>query len=164
MKKTLLLTLSLVLFAAVSTYGQMRAGLGVGYGLEVEQPAINANFEYMVTDVIGAAGSFSYFTTDSQGGIDSKFSAVNLDGHYYFMDSDIKAYGILGVNIGFAKVEGEILGFKFDESNTEIGANLGAGALYDLGGSIFPYAELKYAGLGGDADQIVIFVGAKFEF
>ena len=47
-----------------------------------------------------------------------------------------------------------------DSSETEIGLNLGTGGEYALDfGSIF--SELKWAGVGSDADQYVISAGVR---
>ncbi|TVP98335.1 MAG: hypothetical protein EA359_18435 [Balneolaceae bacterium] len=52
---------------------------------------------------------------------------------------------------------------SFSYSGSETGLNIGIGGEYKVGfGSVF--AELKFAGLGGNADQLVLGAGLRYDF
>jgi hypothetical protein len=99
-----------------------------------------------------------YFLPESQNGVDINFFGFNINGHYIFYSEDkLMAYGLAGINILRSKVEAG----GFSASNSETGLNLGAGVEFAQDfGNIF--GELKLAGLGGDADQLVIGGGVRF--
>ena len=154
----------LVLFVVASydTQAQVRAGAAFAYGSEIEEFGLNFNGEYGINDNISANANLTIFFVEDLPGFDNGFWTLNFDGHYYFNGELAGPYALAGLNVATATVEGEFLGVPFDESTTEIGINIGVGYLYDSGGAITPFGDAKY--VLGDADQLVIRAGAKFNF
>ncbi|MDX1628036.1 MAG: hypothetical protein R3345_05020, partial [Fulvivirga sp.] len=70
---------------------------------------------------------------------------------------DVTAYALGGLNlatIGFDNPFGD------DDSNTELGLNLGIGTNFNINSSVMPFAQLRF--VIGDADQAVLSFGVKF--
>ncbi|MDZ7693888.1 MAG: outer membrane beta-barrel protein [Balneolaceae bacterium] len=107
-----------------------------------------------------------FFFPKSEGNVDVSLFSINLNGNYIFLsEEELTAYGLAGINIAIIKVDTEqsFGGQTFGGSNSEseLGLNLGAGVEYGLDFADL-FGELKFAGLGGDADQLVIGAGLRF--
>lgn len=169
--KKLLLTAALVtavIFGATAQdQGEMRVGGGLALGTKaaVDESGskagvgINIGGEYFATDVISIAPSFTYFFPSSitffGTEIKSQASSLNIDGRYYFGDSDVQLYGLAGIGIGFASVEAN--GNK--ESDSEVGLNLGIGLNYPLSDGMFLNGQAKY---NTPFEQLVLNAGVVF--
>ena len=162
--KKLLTPFLILLFVVLvqETSAQARAGLGFVYGSEVEEFGFNFNGEYGINENISLNANISIFFIEDVPGVDNGFWTLNFDGHYYFQGGLSGFYGLAGLNIATATFEGEILGFPVDESSSELGLNIGGGYLYDTGGAIAPFGDVKF--VLGDADQLVFRAGAKYNF
>ena len=124
-----------------SLKAQNRIGVGLGWGSEIESGAIGVNSEFFFNNKIAAAPSFMFYFQD--------FWTLNLNANFVFTGTNaVLLYGIGGLN--FANASG----------NTSLGVNAGIGSNFDLGGSIRPFAEIKY--VLGEADQLVLLGGIKF--
>ena len=137
MKKLLLSTALVALFGFFATaqdQGEMRVGGGLALGTKAAIDeggskagiGINIGGEYFATDVISIAPSFTYFFPSSieffGQEIKSQASSLNIDGRYYFGDSDMQLYGLAGIGVGFASAEAN--GNK--ESDSKVGLNIGS--------------------------------------
>jgi opacity protein-like surface antigen len=169
--KKLLLTASLVAvfgFAVTAQeQGEMRVGGGLALGTKaaIDESGskagigINIGGEYFVSDVVSIAPSFTYFFPSSitffGTEIKSQASSINLDGRYYFGDSDVQLYGLAGIGIGLAtaKAGGE------SESDSEVGLNLGIGLNYPLNDGMYFNGQMKY---NTPFEQLVINAGIAF--
>lgn len=168
--KKLLLTAALVAvfgFAVTAQEGEMRVGGGLALGTKaaVDESGskagigINVGGEYFVSDVISVAPSFTYFFPSSVTifgtKLETQASSINLDGRYYFGDSDVQLYGLAGIGIGLAsaKVGGE------SDSDSKVGLNLGVGLNYPLSDGMFLNGQAKY---NTPFEQLVINAGVAF--
>jgi outer membrane protein X len=163
MKKGVLLTLISLTFCAAS-YAQVRIGGFLGYGSEVEQLAIGANAEFFLNEKMAIAPSLAFYLPEENGPYKLNVWELNGNFHYYFVSEDmISVYGLGGLN--FTSVHVKIDGGGFfddvDDSETEIGLNIGGGINFKVTDKIIPFGELKYA--ISDFDQVAIFFGVKFQ-
>ncbi|MCB0620041.1 MAG: hypothetical protein KDC41_15295, partial [Saprospiraceae bacterium] len=87
------------------------------------------------------------------------FSTLNVDGHYLFLNESFLVYALAGLNLAFVSVD---LGAFGDASDSELGLNLGGGIQLPITDALGLLGEVKY--VIGDADQLVLTVGAIFGF
>ncbi|MEQ6166712.1 MULTISPECIES: outer membrane beta-barrel protein [unclassified Ekhidna] len=144
--------------------GDIRVGAGLAIGTKAgvdesgEKMGFGLNFgaEYLVTDVISIAPSYTMFFKSSVGGGDYSLSALNIDARYYFGESGV--YGLAGFSSVSAKVEGG----GFSATTSEGGLNIGAGIMYPLSDNLFANGQVKYQTPG--EGQLVINAGIAFAF
>ncbi|QSE96408.1 outer membrane protein [Fulvivirga lutea] len=152
MKKTFLLALFLTI--AISSMSQRRIGGNLVYGTEIEEIGIGAVGEFFFNDNLAIAPSFNYYFAEDP----VSFWELNANINYYFSESGaVSAYALGGLNLARVSVD---LGPFGESSDTELGLNLGAGANFDVGDSIIPFAELRF--VLSDFDQAVFAFGVKF--
>ena len=156
---TTLLMFSLLMLSHSVSYAQehgTKLGVGVLYGSEVETAGIQGNATFRVSPKVAIAPDISiYFPDDDDtpGYIDS-FWALNLNGHFMLdTDPDYHIYALGGLNVSTIEYEGT------DDSESELGLNLGLGSEYHLN-NFSLFGELKY--VVSDFDQVVLGVGARF--
>lgn len=144
----LLLTTNL----ATAQEGRIQVGPGLAFGDDL---GLSVDGYYGITAEIRAGAKFTYYFVEDVAGTTVNFSTLDLNGNYFFYEKDmIRAYGIAGLNFAFSSVG--------NTSNSELGLNIGAGGEYAMDfGNIF--AELTFAGLGGNADNIVLGAGVRFD-
>lgn len=163
------LTLGFLFAANTATYAQFEdddvdeenidVGVGLAYGSEIEKLGITADAYYGLSDNLRVGGALTYyFPEDTPFGNINWFS-IDANGHYFFLSEDeLNLYGLAGLNLA-------ILSYNYDtiddESQSEIGLNLGGGVEYALDFADL-FGELKFAGIGGDADQLVLSGGLRF--
>lgn len=160
MKKLLLLALfSLVCYA--SSVAQVRVGGMLGFGSEVEQWGLGVNAEFFLNDKMAIAPNLLFYFPEKAGGVKYSYWELNGNFHYYFLAEDpVSVYGLGGLNLMTIRIKSDDPAFSgYDNSNSEIGINLGLGVNFNVG-SVLPFAELKY--VVGDADQAVLLLGVKF--
>ena len=173
MKKLLLFAFGLIIINSVSAQSftdKISFGGGLSYGTEIEKLGINFKGIYEITEKIHGSLNFTYFFTKKEniGTAEWKWSLweLNFDGHYVFTSSDkFSAYGLAGINITHwgTKWEGDTYGgyyHDFDNSDTDIGLNIGGGALYNFTGSLSGFGELKY--VVSNYDQFVFTFGVLY--
>jgi len=159
MKKILLsvlLVLGLITLgnnSAEAQVGEFKLGGGLLYGSEVESVGLQVNGVYRFTEEwAGQADLGLYFPGDDTG-LDS-FWEINANAQYLFaMEQDYHFYGLGGLNVTTAEVS------VINESNSELGINIGAGGEYHLE-NFSLFGELKY--VISDFDQIVLGAGLRF--
>lgn len=161
MKKVLKLSgicIVLLILATSTSFaqdGDIKIGGGLIYGSEIEQLGLRADGYYSISEDWRAGVALGYFFPKN----DINWFEIDLNANYVFhSDEDLSVYAIGGLN--FMIVSFDIPGAG-SNSNSEFGINLGGGLEYGIDfGSLF--GELKYAGIGGDADQLVIGAGLRF--
>ncbi|MEQ6166711.1 MULTISPECIES: porin family protein [unclassified Ekhidna] len=169
--KKLLFTVALVTLVAFTTTAQDQGEMRIGGGLALGTKAaideggskagigINVGGEYFVTDIISIAPSFTYFFPSSVEffgqELKSQASSLNIDGRYYFGDSDMQLYGLAGIGVGFASAEAN--GEK--ASDSKVGLNIGGGLNYPLSDGMFLNGQIKY---NTPYEQLVINAGVLF--
>ncbi len=170
MKKFTILSLfAAFLLVGVSANAQEQGDIRVGAGLAIGTKAgvdesgeklgvgINLGGEYLITDAISLAPSYTFFFKSSVAGSDFSRSALNIDARYYFGESGV--YGLAGFSSVSAKVE--VPGFG-SVSTSEGGLNIGAGIMYPLSDNLFANGQVKYQTPG--EGQLVINAGVAFAF
>lgn len=133
-------------------------GSGVGSGSLDNDLGVRIDGYYPVNPQIRAGGDFTFYFPKSEGGVDFTVWELNFNGNYIFLEeNELRLYGLAGINITGLNVSfnGE------SDSDSEIGLNLGGGVEYPLDFADL-FGELKFGGIGGDADQFVIGAGFRF--
>src|SRR5688572_10773144 len=141
------------MMAAVDSSAQ-KIGVMLGYGTEVEELGIGVNGEFNINDKVSISPSFVYWFPEDP----ISWWEFNANVNYYFTKAgSADFYGLAGINLFSAKIDynGE------NDSNSEVGLNLGAGVNFNIGKNWEPFTELKF--VIGDADQLGLFFGAKFK-
>ena len=180
MKKLTILSFvaSFMLFgfsAIAQTQGEIRAGLGLALGTEAAIDddgsskiglGINIGGEYLVTDVIGVAPSYTTFFESSVGTgtseISVKLSSFNIDGRYYFLTDDLQVYGLFGISIASSKTTTPVIfGFGGEFSDSETGINIGGGVNLPFGDNLLGNAQAKY---NTPLEQLVLQFGVSYIF
>ena len=140
---------------------QIQLGGGLAYGTEIENIGIQVGGTYAINDEIRAAADIVYyFTGEDVPGVDFNWLEINANGHYMFVDEeDLDFYALGGIN--FTRLSYDFPNnefFDLDDSQTEVGLNVGAGLEYAVNfGNL--YAEVKY--VLSDADQLVLSGGVR---
>lgn len=165
MKKFFILFAAMVLlsFSNVSAKSSTMVGGGIGYGLDIEELAIQAGAVFDLDLPVNIAPDFKYYLVGDTGPVSLSMWELNVNAHYNFNKSKSTTfYGIAGLqyaNISTSVDLGPFFGGSTSSSSGEIGLNIGAGANFDLGGfNLMP--EIKYT-LGG-TEQLHIGASAMF--
>lgn len=152
------------LFFAMNTsvYAQdneLKVGAGLIFGSEIETLGIRVDTYYRINEKFRVGGALGYFFPNDVSGGDTNWFEIDLNGNYIFYEEEeLTIYGLGGLNILIITFDPDV---GDSDSNSEIGFNVGGGLEYALNfGDIF--GELKFAGLGGDADQLVLGGGIRF--
>lgn len=161
LRTSLLAVAACFLFQTASfAQNNMKFGIGLAYDGEVENVGIQANLVYPVSNKIAVVPSLSYYFVDEDVyGIDNYF-AVNVDGHLRLAtDPEYLFYALGGLNLTSVGYDAPNDDPDFDDSETELGINLGVGGEYYLN-SFALFGDLKYV-IGG-FDRVVLAIGARF--
>jgi len=191
MKKFTILTLfTAFLLVGVTANAQEQgmirasAGLALGTKAAIDESGtkagigINIGAEYLITDNISIAPSYTFFfksefdTPDGFGGnvtSSNQFGSFNIDGRYYFGDGDMELYGLFGIGIvsnSFEQSGDDGFGgtITIDGSDSETGLNIGGGINYPLSDALFLNGQIKYNTVDIDGGQIVINAGVAYSF
>ncbi|MCB0683223.1 MAG: outer membrane beta-barrel protein [Saprospiraceae bacterium] len=143
-----------------SAHAQFSAGAGLAYGTDSGVNGdgaigIQARAMYQFMENIRGSANFTFFLVDDP----VNFSTLNVDGHYLFLNESFLVYALAGLNLAFVSVD---LGAFGDASDSELGLNLGGGIQLPITDALGLLGEVKY--VIGDADQLVLTVGAIFGF
>lgn len=156
--------LSLGFTFSVQAQEETRIGTFLAYGTEVENIGIGANAEFPIIENLTISPSLIYYLPKEEYGVKWSWLEVNANANYYFVkEKNLGVYALGGLNYSSMKVSyDESLGFGGNSSASDgrFGLNLGAGANFHIGGSIIPFAELKYVII--DGGQLVAGAGVKF--
>lgn len=168
MKKLLLTTALVAIFAFganAQEQGDIRAQLGLGLGTKAAIDdngfdtkmgiGLNIGGEYLISDAISIAPSYTMFFKSTIQGVDFKNSEINVDARYYFGDGGL--YGLAGLSHATAKAEGNGGSIK----STKTGLNIGAGIMMPLGDTMFLNGQVKY---NTPFEQLEAQVGIAFAF
>jgi outer membrane immunogenic protein len=172
MKKILLAAVAAFLLISVqNSNAQIGLGAGLAYGTEIETIGIQVGGTYLINENFRAAADIIYFFPKSEGdgdfSMDLNWFEFNANIHYiFFEDESMQAYGLGGLNYARLSIDeptinipgvGQIGGGSYSES--EIGLNLGIGAMLDIDFA-WLYGEAKFT--ISDFDQLSIAVGLRF--
>lgn len=159
MKKLLfaLVAVSMMAFTTLSTKADIKVGGGAGYGLDIEELAIQVAGIYSSDLPVDIAADFKYYL------MEDPLSAweFNANAHYYLTDNKGTNFYLIG-GLSYATVTVSVpsfFGSGSTVSNSEIGLNVGAGANINMGGfTLMPQAKFTIGGL----EQL--YLGAFFMF
>jgi outer membrane immunogenic protein len=161
--KKLFLVLGLF-FTIQFAYSQEETRIGgfLAYGTEIENLGIGVNAEFPIIENLTISPSIIYYFPKDEHGFKVNWFEVNANANYYFVTNDnLGFYGLAGLNYSSVKVSFDDPFFgSGSASDGRIGLNLGAGANFELGGNIVPFAEVKYVII--DGGQLVIGAGVRF--
>ncbi|MBR9855896.1 MAG: porin family protein [Algicola sp.] len=150
--------------ATVQAQEETKIGAFVAYGSEIESIGIGANAEFPIAENLTISPSLVYYLPKEEFGVKWSWFEVNGNANYYFVNDDnLGVYALGGLNYSSIKVSYDgSLGFggSSSVSDGKLGLNLGAGANFNIGGSITPFAELRYVVIEGG--QLVAGAGVKF--
>lgn len=160
MKKLLfiLVAVSMTAFSALKADDGIKVGAGAGYGLDIEELAIQVAGVYSSDLPIDIAADFKYYL------LDDPLSAweFNANALYYITDNSGTNFYLIG-GLSYANLSVSVdlgpFGGETSTSSSEIGLNIGAGADIDLGGfTLMPQAKFTIGGL----EQL--YIGTFFMF
>ncbi len=171
MKKINKITLLLIaVFLYQNTYSQTNIGVGLAYGNKISSIGINVNAQFFITDNIAVSPDFSYYFPNTASiiiGYKRKWYEANINGNYYpklnLVDGKLKPYGLVGVNYSIISYPYyNFLTGNHEGKVSQLGANIGVGATFNIGKKILPFAQIKYT-LIKSYNQAQILVGIKYE-
>ena len=157
MKKLIFVAGIIVVAVAFATPASAQINSRVGgmisfTGGDVDETGFGLVGEFGVAQKISIAPQIIFYFPDN-----FDFFEVNLNANYYFFNQDVfEMYGLGGLN--FSRVGYEVAGEN--ESDTELGLNLGIGTNFQFGKKFVPFAEFRFT-LGG-YDQVALGLGVKF--
>lgn len=161
------LFVTVMLFLACSyTNAQLQLGGGLGYGTQIESVGITVKGNYPFNEQWEGSGSFGYFFPNTGTEfLELRYWELNADGHYIVKSTEkYTFYPLAGLNIAGISWDYENLPstpfIPTDNSDTEIGLNIGVGGTLIFSESLSGYAEIKYT-LSG-YDQLIANVGVLF--
>lgn len=140
------------LFITNQATSQLTLGGGFAYGSEIDEPGINLRAGALVTPVVHLGGDFNYFFPGDDGAADIDVYDINLNLSFRLNADILYIYPLVGLN--YTSVKNRLFGIE--STNTEVGANLGAGAGINFG-PLSPFVEYKY--VASEYDQSVFTVG-----
>lgn len=173
MKKFMIL-LAAVMCMAVPTQvcaqekGDMAAGiqLGLGAGDGITNFGIGAKFQWNVINNLRLEPSFNYFFEKDMVGMWD----LNANVHYQFaLGQVVSLYPLVGLSIMGVSVDvpeidlGPYGSYGGSASDTEIGANIGAGADFKVAESWTVNVEAKYR-ISGDWSRFIATAGVAYKF
>jgi outer membrane protein X len=168
MKKSLIV-LAMLMFAGISHVSAQdkRIGGQLIYGTNLNSLGFGAIAEFPIAEKMVISPSISFYLPKDE--VFAKTSAIELNGNLNYAlleENSILVYAIGGLNYTSIRVKTDLGGIggmsDFSVSEGRIGLNLGAGANFDLGSNLFPFAEVKY--IISDFDRLVLAGGVKFNF
>lgn len=167
MKTKLFLTTVLLFLIGTSVSSaqtETRLGAMVVYGTEIENVGIGVNAEFPIMENLTISPGFIYYLPKEETGVDINWWELNGNANYYFLNEEsFGFYGIAGLNYSHVSIDFDgptFGGSSMETSDGRFGLNLGAGANFNIGGSITPFAEAKYVII--DGSQLVIGAGVRF--
>jgi len=156
--KTLLLSLFLIVGLS-NAQAQIKAGAGLAFGSEVEALGIELIGEYTINETWGAGVDFIYWL---DGEDNFSYWEFNVNGHYNFFENEkFNAYALAGLNYFHFKIDLDLPPpYDGDDSDGEIGLNIGAGGHMVINENLTGRAQVRY--VLSDWDQLVIDAGVLF--
>ncbi len=147
-----------------AAFGQYDTKLGVGlaYSSEVEAIGLHAGATFRVSEQLGIAPSINYYFAEEEAPyFFDTFLALNVDGHFMLVtDPEYHVYALGGLNLTSIGYGEDFPGDEeFQDSETELGLNLGLGGEYHLE-NFSLFADLKY--VISDFDRVVLAAGVRF--
>jgi opacity protein-like surface antigen len=160
MKKLLfaLVVVSMTAFTTLKADDGIKVGAGLGYGLDIEELAIQAAGVYSSDLPVDIAADFKYYLVEDP----ASAWEFNANALYYITDNKGTNFYLLG-GLNYTTISVTIPSFfgssESTVSNSEVGLNIGAGADINLGGfTLMPQAKFTIGG----GEQLYLGVFAMF--
>ena len=157
------IVLGLTLSLGNTAFGQDNAKNRLGFFLaassgDIDEIGLGGIGEFRIADKVTLSPQLILYFPEDRGGYDVNYFEINVNANYYFYNTDIfEFYGLGGLNLTRAHWDDDN---GNDDSDTELGLNLGGGINFEIGKSFVPFSELRFT--IGDYDQFVISAGLKF--
>lgn len=165
MKKVILFAaLAIVVLVNTDTLAQESVKNRAGFFLaaasgDIDQIGIGGIGEFKVAQKVTISPQLIFYFPEDRGGADLSFLEINGNVNYYFYNHDVfEFYGLGGLNFTRWHWDSDFGGGE--DSDVEIGLNLGGGINFEIGKSFVPFSEIRLT--IGDFDQLVISGGLKF--
>jgi outer membrane immunogenic protein len=127
---------------------------------DIDEVGIGGIGEFKVAKKVTISPQFILYFPEDRGPYDVNFLEVNVNANYYFYNKDIfEFYGFGGLNFTRWHTDWDDNRVN-DNSDVEIGLNVGGGINFEVNKSFVPFSEIRAT--IGDFDQIVISAGLKF--
>lgn len=161
--------LGLLALRPTDASAQLQIGGGLAFGTEIDKLGLqlSANLPVAQEGKIRAAPDLIFYLKDDFGTGEVRWWEVNLNANYLFLEGEeYTIYAIGGINITNVNFDfdidiPELPGFGFDQSDTELGLNIGGGIEYGMDfGNL--YGEAKY--VLSQFDHLVISAGVRIPF
>lgn len=151
MKDLRYLFVLLLLGITTNAFAQLRLGAGIGYGADIEELGLQLRVLAPFSSEWRGDANFIYYL---EGNDNISFWELNFNGNYVFFNNGRNSvHALAGLNFFH-------IGREFRDDNTELGLNLGIGAIFGLNGPINLLTDLKFS--TGDAGQLVLGLGILF--
>lgn len=164
MKKNVFILL-LILAGAFASNNLMAQENRVGFLIafasgDIDETGIGAVGEFKIASKWSLAPQLIFYFPDDGNGVDVSFLEFNANANYYFFSQNVfELYGLGGLNFARLKVDFDNSQLE-DQTDTEVGLNLGIGSNFQIGEKFVPFAELRFT--LGEYDQTVLNLGMKF--
>ncbi len=145
MKKIVFVLLAGILLTSLSAQSfdvsKLRAGAGLWYASDIDNFGLSLNAVYSFTDQW--EGAFGYTHIFKQDYV--SWNIFDFDAHYIFVtpSDKLKVYALAGISIVSGHFDGSDFGLD-DESDSDVGLNIGAGLNYDLNEDLTLSPELRF--------------------
>lgn len=154
--KISIILITVTMLSIQETNAQVKAGVGLAFGSEIEQVGIqgDVNYQLINTPSIQFGAGFIYYFPKN----DQDFYEINLNAGYIFYEKFMfKSYLYTGLNYARSEISNQFASATEDA----VGANVGIGAEYDFGG-LLAFGDLKY--VISEFDQPVFSIGLRVPF
>lgn len=158
---------TIIFLTSLSTTAQINAGLGIDHASAVDEAGLDLRIGYQFNEHLNLVGDFSLFFEDDGGRYvkNRYWNEFNINLHYFFAVSDTKfsPYALFGLNTTFwgVKFENQPGMGDYEDTDSEVGLNLGSGLDYNLDKNFKPFFEVKYL-MTDDFNQGNITFGIKY--
>ncbi|MDX1942782.1 MAG: outer membrane beta-barrel protein [Saprospiraceae bacterium] len=156
-----LMLVAMILFSKVGMFAQLRLGAGSSFAFKSVYPSLQIKGTYDIDHHWRFGTSLNYFLENDVHLV--RYLDANFDVHYNFLKKEkLDLYALGGANYSAAKFNEEFLSTGIKNYNTELGFNLGAGALLKISRNTAVFFETKRTLASGG--QFFISVGLLFSF
>ncbi len=159
MRKFLVACSLLAIIATSSNAQSILAGGGLVYGTWTEQAGINIRGDFRLYEVWCIIPGINFYFAEKYDNYKFVYRDYFIDGHYLFgLNDQVNVYPLAGINISTFAIKDEILG---DDSDAEVGLNIGGGIEYFFTEKVAGFFEIKYT--IAKTDQAIFGLGAVYK-
>ena len=162
MKKIIFTTL-IVAALTMTAHAQVRVAPFLAYGDQLGLWGLGAYTEILLNDRVSISPNFTqYFPENLDNNPRRSAWEVNGNVNYYVIRGDVGyLYGLAGLNYTHIKIRNRIALADEEQSDNNVGLNLGLGTQVRINDVLLPFAEGKYT--AGGYSQLSVMIGVKFQ-